>query len=422
MSPRAAAVAGILDLLVVVLPGSTPARAADIGGFAQVNYAARVTGTPCGPGEPCDFLLGDERLQLKAEGVSEQGRSSFAAKVDLFQDALQNRTATEVREAFVDLTGKNAALRVGRQIVTWGVGDLLFANDIFPKDWVALFTGRPMEYLKLGSDALKLDLHSGALDAEIVLMPFFQPDRYPTPDRLLLTDPFPPGLPRLAEVKEQSLHDVELAGKLSRYLSDWGLSLYGARTFYRSPAMALDDPAAPSAVRVFFPRLDVYGASATGSLLGGVAGLEGAYWAAAEDRSGANPAIENSMLKGLAGYSYPLWKDATIGLQGYVEWFLDYGAYRAALPAGFPARDERRWLATARLTQLIWNQTLTGNLFAFWGVTDHDGYLIPSVRYAATDNVWLEVGGNVFVGRDSHTMFGSLDRNDNAYATMRYSF
>ncbi len=422
MRSTLAAIARSLALLILMQCLSPVANAADIGGFAQVNYAARVSAAPCPPSGPCDFLLGDERFQLKAEGASEQGRSSFAAKVDLFQDALQDRSGIEVREAFVDLTGKHAALRVGRQVVTWGVGDLLFANDIFPKDWVALFTGRPMEYLKVGSDALKLDLHPGAIDAEIIVLPFFQPDRYPTGDRLLLPDPFPLGLPRLEEKRQRSLEKVELAGKLSRYVSDWSLSLYGAKLFYRSPAMALDDSVAPSAVRVFYPRLNTYGASAAGSFLGGIVALEGAYWDSEHDRAGTNPAVENSTVKMLAGYSRPLGRDATLELQGYSEWLLDYDAYRVTLPAGFPPRDERRWLVTGRLTQLLWNQTLTGSLFAFWGVTDWDGYLIPSARYAATDNVWVEVGANLFVGRDSHTMFGALDRNDNVYATVRYSF
>jgi hypothetical protein len=422
MRARARTVIAALGALGMMLTSAASARAVDLGGFAQVNYAARISGAPCDTAGPSDFLLGEERLQLKLEGTSEQGRSGFAAKVDLFQDAVQDRADIEVRETFVDLTGNHAALRVGRQIVTWGVGDLLFLNDVFPKDWVALFTGRPLEYLKVGSDALKLDFHPRVFDVEIVALPIFQPDRYPTADRLVLPDPFPPGLPRLQERKDRSLENAELAGKISRYVSDWGLSLYAARSFYRTPAMAVDDPSAPTVIRMFYPRLNTYGASTTGSFLGGVTSLEGGYLDSRQDRRGTNPAIENSMVKGLAGYSYPLWRDASLGLQGYIEWTLDYDAYRATLPVGFPTRDEHRWLATVRLTQLMRNQTLTVNLFVFWGITDHDGYLIPSARYAATDNVWVEVGGNVFVARDFHTMFGTLNRNDNVYATVRYSF
>jgi hypothetical protein len=186
--------------------------------------------------------------------------------------------------------------------------------------------------------------------------------------------------------------------------------------------MVLNDPAAPSAVLVFHPRLDTFGASATGSLRGGVASLEGAYLDSREDRTGTNPAIDNSSVKALAGYSLPLWRDATLALQGYLEWLLDHDAYLRTLSPGSPARDERRWLATVRLTQQLRNQTLTASLFAFWGVTERDGYLIPSVRYAATDDVWLEIGGNLFVARHPYTMFGALDKNDNVYATVRYGF
>ena len=186
--------------------------------------------------------------------------------------------------------------------------------------------------------------------------------------------------------------------------------------------MTLDSPSTPTAVIQFFPRLQTYGASATGSLLGGVASVEGALWDSREDQSGARYAVENSTVKALAGYSYPLWKDATFGAQGYLEWMLDYDAYRATAPPGYPVKDERRWTATTRFTQLLRNQTVTGNVFAFWGVTENDGLVIPSVRYAATDNVSVELGANVFFGNASFTQFGALDENDNVYTTLRYSF
>lgn len=417
MSPRL--IIGLLGAVVIV---PIPAIAAtDLGGFAQVNYSVGTVGAPCEDGGPCDVLAADQRLQLKAEGASEKGGSSYAAKVDLFHDSVSNRSDLEIREVFADLTGPHASVRAGRQIVTWGVGDLLFANDIFPKDWIAFFTGRPLEYLKIGSDAVKVDLHPRALEAEIVLMPVFQADRYPTPDRLHLPDPFG-GLRRITVEKERSLDNAEAAVKVSRYVSDWGLSLYASRTFFRSPAMRLDSQTAPTAVVQFFPRARTYGLSATGSLLGGVAGLEGALWDSPDDRAGTDYSVPNSEIKALAGYSYPLWKDATLGVQGFLEWMLDYGSYRRNAPTGYPVRDERRWTATTRVTQLLRNQTVTGNLFVFWGVTDADGLAIPSVRYSATDNVSIEAGANVFFGETTTTPFGALDENDNVYTTLRYSF
>ena len=100
----------------------------------------------------------------------------------------------------------------------------------------------------------------------------------------------------------------------------------------------------------------------------------------------------------------------------------DHDAYLSNLPPGFAAQDELRSMATIRFTQLLFHQTLTFNLFVFGGISSPDGYLIPSLRYAFTDVLWGEVGGNVFLGKESGTMFGRFDRNDNIYLTIRYGF
>src|SRR3990167_1561696 len=129
-------------------------------GFIQAGYAARITDSelPSGGG---DFVLGEERLQLSLAGALPSLAGGFAAKVDLFHDAVSGEAELEIREAYLDLGGAKLEARVGRQIITWGTGDLLFINDVFPKDWTALFAGRPLEYLKVGSDALKVDAHLG---------------------------------------------------------------------------------------------------------------------------------------------------------------------------------------------------------------------------------------------------------------------
>lgn len=155
--------------------------------------------------------------------------------------------------------------------------------------------------------------------------------------------------------------------------------------------------------------------------MGGVLGLEGGYYRSEDDPRGENSVIENSRIKGLVGYSHSLWKDAALGLQGFVEWMEDYDPYIKSLPAGYPERDELRWIATARFTQLLFHQTLTLNLFGFLGITEEDGYLIPSIHYAVTDALWAEIGGNIFFG-EVDTTFGAFDKNDNVYLTVRYGF
>src|SRR3989344_3984665 len=118
----------------------------NLHGFGQVSYVPRITGLKPSGGKS-DFMLGEERFQLSLSGSS--GSNGFLTKADFFHDGLTGKTDLEIREAYLDLGGEIVEARVGRQIITWGTGDFLFINDLFPKDWRALLAGRPLEYLKI---------------------------------------------------------------------------------------------------------------------------------------------------------------------------------------------------------------------------------------------------------------------------------
>ncbi|WP_288372311.1 hypothetical protein [uncultured Marinobacter sp.] len=57
-------------------------------------------------------------------------------------------------------------------------GDLVFINDLFPKDWVSFFIGRDVEYLKAPSDALKVSAFSSWANLDLVYTPRFDADRF----------------------------------------------------------------------------------------------------------------------------------------------------------------------------------------------------------------------------------------------------
>ncbi|MEN8168281.1 MAG: hypothetical protein ABFR65_12520, partial [Pseudomonadota bacterium] len=170
-----------------------------------------------------------------------------------------------------------------------------------------------------------------------------------------------------------------------------------------------------------FPRLNSYGASLSGPLWNGVLSLETGYYDSRDDPDGTDPSIENSQLRLLVGYSRQVAEDTTLSVQGVGEWMHDYDAYERTLPAGFPQRDRLRTVATLRFTQFYLHQTLKFNIFAFWGLSEQDGYVIPSVRYAFSDALWGELGANLFIG-DRNGQFGALGDNDNVYLTLRYAF
>jgi len=403
-------------LLALGWSSAATAQGISWGGFAQSHVAWRTNQGTCPSGTACEFPAAEVRGQLKAEGKNSSGNAAFAGRFDLVRDLVLDETSLETRELFGDLISEKAMARLGRQVITWGVGDLLFINDTFPRDWVAMFTGQPMQYLKLGSDAIKLNAFPAPVNLELVIAGF-RPDNMPTSQRFVLADPLPAGLPRRTDEPGNSPSELELSGRVSGYLDNWELAGYASRTHYHSPAARVT----VSDIVFFYPRLNTVGASLTGPVGKGVLSLEAGYYDSTQDRDGRDPSFENSQFRGLIGYSRQLWEDATLGLQLYGEWMRDYAAYRESLPAGFPAKDQVRKVATVRLTQFFAHQTVTFNLFAFLGLSEEDRYVIPSLRYAFSDNLWAEIGANLFGGKHSGT-FGAMQDNSNIYLTVRYAF
>src|SRR4030067_3457918 len=81
----------------------------------------------------------------------------------------------------------------------WGTGDLIFINDLFPKDFVSFFVGRSLEYLKVGSDAMKFSLYPGPFSLDLVAVPHFTRSEIPEGERLSFFNPFANPIPAPCE-------------------------------------------------------------------------------------------------------------------------------------------------------------------------------------------------------------------------------
>lgn len=414
-----------------VAPEHTPAASTtneaetptlELHGFLLGAVAIRTTGERPPQGDDSDFVLGEERVRLDLSGATGSGDAFFQAKGDLFHDAIDERFDVDIREAYAGCTRSVIDLRAGRQIVTWGVADLFYINDVFPKDWESFFSGRPMEYLKLGVDGVRAQVSSNVVNADFLTIPFFTPDTLPSPERFFTFDPTS-GVPNQREEDpETSFSNVELALRVYRQVAGLDASLYAYRGFWRIPGVRLDDPVSPTTATRFFPKLSVYGASVQRGLVDGVLSLEAGYYDSRQDREGGDPTMPNSQWRFLAGYQRQLWEDFTAGVQAYGEVMDDYGAYRDSLPAGSPPQDRLRAVVSVRLTQMLDYQTWKLALFVAYSPTDADYFLQPEVSYKVTDDLSVSVGANVFGGRDETTFFGQLDRSDNVFANVRYDF
>jgi len=374
------------------------------------------------PSQSKDATLGDGRLQLELSYDGPKGSRLFL-KADAIGDGVEEEGKVDLREAYLDLSPFSILdVRLGRQIITWGTGDLIFINDLFPKDFVSFYIGRSHEYLKAPSDAVKLSLFPGPFSMDLAILPHFTPSEVPTGKRLTTFNPFTNRITarhqRLSAGEPATKwENIELALRLYRTFGSYEGALYGFRGFFKEP-VGMDQ-----AKKVLtFPELSGYGASLRGPLLGGIGSFEFGYYDSREDRSGRNSAIENSSFRYLFGYEQELWADFTVRAQYFLEQMLNFSAYRASLPGGAPKRDELRHLLFLRLTQLLRYQTVELSLVAFYSPSDEDGHLNPQASYKITDSWSIALGANFFLGRKDSTSFGQLDGNDNLYLRLRYSF
>lgn len=304
-------------------------------------------------------------------------------------------------------------VKAGRQVLTWGTGDLLFLNDMFPKDWQSFFVGRDVEYLKAPSDAVWTAIFYEDWILDVVWTPQFDSDRYLTGERISF---FPGNYTPESPLPADEPTGSEWALRLARNFGSVETALYAYQGYWKSPGgMSAEG-------RALFPELRVWGASLLMPAGDGLFNLEGSYYDSLEDRNGDNPFINNSEVRLLAGYNREIATNFTLGLQAYAEWLQEMDEYENALPPGQPARDELRQLTTLRLTRLLMNQNLTLSGFLFVSPTDQDGYLRVSAEYKWTDRLATTVGGNLFAGDEDYTFFGQFEDNSNVYIAIRRWF
>jgi len=398
----------------------------DVSGFWEARAGTRTRNDPY---ERQTSLL-ESRFQFSIERPGDTLNLKLTG--DLLYDDIADSHAVkletgagnfDLREAWLFYRPADRVdLKVGRQVLTWGTGDLLFINDLFPKDFRSFFIGRDEEYLKAPSDAVKLSVFSDAVSLDLVYTPRFDANRYIDGSRISFYNPATGTITGRnnvlnTRVPDDWFGDDEVAVRLHTNLRGYELAAYGYTGFWKGPMGS--DPITGQAI---FPDLDVLGLSVRGNLGPGIGYTELGYYHSGDDSSGRNPYIANSELRFLAGYEQEIARETTLGLQYYLERMQDYDRYQESLPAGTPEREHNRQVVTVRLTWLALQQNLMLSLFNYYSPSDEDGYLRAGASYKLDDNWSLSGGLNLFYGDEDHTFFGQLEKNSNVYTAIRYGF
>jgi hypothetical protein len=393
------------------------AQAAVISGFVELGLGARYDTDPAVGAKK---TLRDLRGRLETEWARDWG--SVSLKADLNYDGVEETFDGDFRDLTLSFSpGERLDVKLGRQVLTWGTGDLLFLNDLFPKDFVSFFAGRDDEYLKAPSNSARLSFYGDALNLDFAWTPVFASDEYLTGERFSFFSPaagtpVAPRPPLDAVEPDKGLSRGEFALRLFRTVRGVEYAAYAYRGFSKQPTAVTADG------QPTFAPLTALGASLRRTVGVGLLNAEFAYYLSRDDRSGANPLLPNDQLRLLLGYEREAVTNLTVGFQWYLEWTQDYGALLANSPTPQFEPEEHRHVLTNRLSYRALRDKLTLSLFTFYSPSDRDYYLRPQVGYRYSDRWNLTAGGNVFGGRDIHTFFGQLENNSNLYVRIRFSY
>jgi len=400
------------------------ATAYTLSGFVELAAGNRVATDAA---IDASSTLRDARVQLRADYALAASKLSFRG--DAWYDGVKHQREFQIRElawqgnlAALGQWGNAFDLKIGQQVLTWGTGDYVFLNDLFPKDYQSFFSGRDDEYLKAPSASIKLSGYWEAINIDVVVTPEFEPDIGITGEVFSFFSPQADEniAPAYTVSNENTPSGSEVALRAHRtFSSSIGsieAALYGYRGYTKQPT-AVDELGAPR-----YSRLNAICASVVMPLGKGIANAEYAYYRSVEDSEGTDPSVSNSQSRFLLGYSQEVMANVTGAVQWYTEAIQHHDSLLThSLYPEYEQEAYRHWV-TGRITWQAWRQTLTINSFLFYSPTDNDGYLKASASYSPTDKWQVRGGVNLFSGEETHTFFAQFEDASNVYFAFRYFY
>ena len=118
----------IIGGMLLALPSLVSGQQ-ELNGFVEFGFAPKFTKNELlKQGRGASYSLAEQRVQLKLAHDADNGEMFI--KVDFVSDQLLQKTSVNLREAWFSTSPTDwLDLKIGRQIQTWGVVDLLFVTS-----------------------------------------------------------------------------------------------------------------------------------------------------------------------------------------------------------------------------------------------------------------------------------------------------
>lgn len=383
-----------------------------VKGFLDTYHAARTEGK-------ADWMA--SRTRARGEVKLEKGAASLFVSMNATYNAiLKDRTGMELREAYLAYAKGNLDLRVGRQIVVWGVADALRLTDcVSPFDYTE-FLAQDYDDIRMPVNALRAKYTWRTVTFEAIGIPvadfFILPTDQRNPWALSLPSASLPYAIDLESGKpEKRLRNMEYGGRITVSLSGIDFSLSALRTWNKMPALslALSKDGKSLLVNGEYRRITMLGADCSLPIGQFVFRTEAAcYFGEAQSGSVGKDVVCRDTYNALVGVDWYPGNDWNFSAQychKYTAGSIDgFSVYRHA------------GLATARLSKELLRNTLKLSSFAYIDVANGGVFNRISASYALNDQIELTTGYDFF--HADKGKFAMYKQNSEVWLKAKYSF
>jgi len=344
-----------------------------------------------------------EEIRHQSQIEYQGERLKFNWVFDAYYDGVYQDTLFENRELSLLWSAEQFDVKAGRQVLTWGTGDLLFLNDLFAKDWSSFFSGRDDDYLKKPSDAVKMSWFSNWVNIDLVWSPDFGASNLIDGTRFVSYNPIVDSYPTQPEYyQSQKTSGSEYDMRLFSNVNGIEYALYSHIGYAKEPNTfgVVEDTSG----QVSYAELSTIGLSVRGTL--GAWLLSGEYANYQFDNeSGWSKPVDQQRL--LVAAETSIAAKLTMVLQLYSE------QYEAA---------SSRNVLTLRLTNQALMDKLTSRLYWAYSLNQNDSFIKADINYKFTDAMQVTAGLHVMESDNPMTFFGQLEPNDNLFVRFTYYY
>ena len=383
-----------------------------VKGFLDTYHAVRTEGR-------ADWMA--SRTRARGELKLEKGAASLFLSLNAtYNGILKERTGLELREAYLSYVKGNFDLRVGRQIVVWGVADALRVTDcVSPFDYTE-FLAQDYDDIRMPVNGLRAKYTRGSVTLEAVCNPVVDFFVLPTDERnpwaiRLPSAPLPYTTDLESGKPEKKIKNMEFGGRASVNLSGIDFSVSALWTWNKLPALcpALSGDGRTLHISGQYCRMTMLGADCSLPVGQFVLRAEVAEYIGEAQGSGLGQnAVRRNTLNALAGVDWYPGNDWNISVQ-YCHKYTsgNLAALSIYRNAG---------LATARLSKELLHNTLKLSTFAYIDVASGGIFNRLSASYSLNDDIELTAGYDYFhANKGKFAMYG---KNSEAWVKMKYSF